>query len=389
MLNVPRVTKMDSGSSYSCIVKSPSGEMAKRSFELHVVEAPQLEDILLPTDLQEGQIVQIHCNLKTGDSPVYYSWLKDGKKIPTHLKIVERSLEVFSVLIIKNVSLDHCGTYTCVAANHVAKVNKTVNLYIKVAPKWSEEPKNTSLLLGRNDHISCSATGYPQPQTHWLKKDVLSETWRPVLEIAGGGVLSLSNGSLIFDSVALSDAGLYTCHVENGVGEPLSKTVWISVNKPVTFDVVSRNLTAKLGQHVTIECQAKGDDPIRIMWTRNGKPINPLTQRIKISEMKTEDGMTNILELLQTETSDGALYQCRAGNPFGADVFSVHLTILEPPIPPSDLSVDSIKSRSVKLSWRDMTKSLAQYYSMQITNSQRLSWSTARTINITRYLSKQ
>ncbi|CAH0598254.1 unnamed protein product [Chrysodeixis includens] len=384
ILNIPKVSKSDNGASYSCIVRSPSGEMAKRSFELHVVEAPQLEEILLPTDLQEGQIVQIHCNLKSGDSPVYYSWLKDGKKIPTHLKIAERSLEVFSVLIIKNVSLEHCGTYTCVAANHVAKVNRTVNLYIKVAPKWSEEPQNSSLLLGRGGHISCSANGYPQPQTHWLKKDIVSETWRPVLEIAGGGVLSLSNGSLIFDSVALSDAGLYTCHVENGVGEALSKTVWISVNKPVTFDVVSRNMTAKLGQQVTIECQAKGDDPIRIMWTRNSKPINPLTQRVKISEAKSEDGMTSILELLQTETSDGALYQCRAGNPFGADVYSVHLNILEPPTPPTDLSVDSIKSRSVKLSWRDMTRSLAQFYSLQISSSQRLSWSNARVMNVTR-----
>ncbi|XP_053620257.1 cell adhesion molecule Dscam2-like [Plodia interpunctella] len=384
VLSIAKVTKNDNGALYACVVRSPSGEMAKRPLELHVVEPPQLEEILLASDLQEGQIVQIHCNLKSGDSPVYYSWLKDGKKIDPHLKIVERSLEVFSVLIIKNVSLEHCGTYTCVAANHVAKVNRTVNLYIKVAPKWSEEPQNTSLLLGRSGHISCSANGYPQPQTHWLKRDVVSETWHPVLEVAGGGVLSLSNGSLIFDSVALSDAGLYTCHVENGVGEALSKTIWISVNKPVTFDVLSRNLTAKLGQHVTIECQAKGDDPIRMMWTRNGKPVNPLTQRVKISEAKTDDGMTNTLELLQTETSDGALYQCRAGNPFGADVFSVHLTILEPPIPPSDLSVDSVKSRSVKLSWRDMTNSLAQYYSVQITSSQRLSWSTARTINITR-----
>lgn len=384
LLNIPKVSKADNGASYSCIVRSPSGEMAKRSFELHVVEAPQLEEILLPTDLQEGQIVQIHCNLKSGDSPVYYSWLKDGKKIPIHLKIAERSLEVFSVLIIKNVSLEHCGTYTCVAANHVAKVNRTANLYIKVAPKWDEEPQNSSLLLGRGGHISCSANGYPQPQTHWLKKDIVSETWRPVLEIAGGGVLSLSNGSLIFDSVALSDAGFYTCHVENGVGEALSKTVWISVNKPVTFDVISRNMTAKLGQHVTIECQAKGDDPIRVMWTRNGKPINPLTQRVKISEAKTEDGMSSVLELLQTETSDGALYQCRAGNPFGADVYTVHLTILEPPMPPSDLSVDLIKSRSVKLSWRDMTRSLAQYYSLQIASSQRLSWNSAKVINITR-----
>ncbi|XP_063834012.1 cell adhesion molecule Dscam1-like [Ostrinia nubilalis] len=106
--------------------------------------------------------------------------------------------------------------------------------------------------------------------------------------------------------------------------------------------------------------------------------------RVKISEAKTDDGLTSILELMQTETSDGALYQCRAGNPFGADVFSVHLTILEPPSPPTDLSVDSIKSRWVKLSWRDMARSLAQFYSLQITNSQRLAWSSARTINVTR-----
>ncbi|XP_045454942.1 Down syndrome cell adhesion molecule-like protein Dscam2 [Melitaea cinxia] len=380
VLSVNKVSKAENGGTFACIVRSPSGEMAKRSFELQVVEAPQLEEILLASDLQEGQIVQIHCNLKSGDSPVYYSWLKDGKKIPSHLKIVERSLEVFSVLIIKNVSLEHCGTYTCVAANHVAKVNRTVNLYIKVAPKWSEEPQNSSLLLGRNGHVSCSANGYPQPQTHWLKKDVISETWRPVLEVAGGGVLSLSNGSLIFDSVALSDAGLYTCHVENGVGEALSKTIWISVNKPVTFDIVTRNLTAKLGQHISIECAARGDDPIRIMWTRNGKPINPLTQRVKISEAKTEDGMASILELLQTETSDGALYQCKAGNPYGADVYSVYLTILEPPIPPSDLSVDSVKSRSVRLSWRDAAR-LAHYYSVQLASGARAAW---RTVNVTR-----
>ncbi|KOB73311.1 Uncharacterized protein OBRU01_10874 [Operophtera brumata] len=104
VLTITKVTKTDNGIPYSCIVKTPSGEMAKRSFELNVVEAPQLEDILLAPDLQEGQIVQIHCNLRSGDSP-----------------IVERSLEVFSVLIIKNVSLEHCGAYTCVAANHVAK----------------------------------------------------------------------------------------------------------------------------------------------------------------------------------------------------------------------------------------------------------------------------
>lgn len=61
--------------------------MAKRSLDIIVVEAPELEDILLAPDMQEGQIVQIHCNLKSGDSPIYYSWLKDGMKISPHLKV--------------------------------------------------------------------------------------------------------------------------------------------------------------------------------------------------------------------------------------------------------------------------------------------------------------
>lgn len=55
-------------------------------------------------------------------------------------------------------------------------------------------------------------------------------TWQPVLELAGGGILSLPNGTLIIEEVSLTDEGLYSCNVENGVGQPLSKTIWMSVN---------------------------------------------------------------------------------------------------------------------------------------------------------------
>lgn len=46
------------------------------------------------------------------------------------LQITERSSELFSVLIIKRVSLEHCGKYICIATNHVGKVNQTADLYI-------------------------------------------------------------------------------------------------------------------------------------------------------------------------------------------------------------------------------------------------------------------
>ena len=54
--------------------------------------------------------------------------------------------------------------------------------------------------------------------------------WRPILDLAGGGVSSYPNGSLSLEVVSLADEGEYACHVDNGVGEPLHRNLWISVN---------------------------------------------------------------------------------------------------------------------------------------------------------------
>lgn len=64
-------------------------------------------------------------------------------------------------------------------------------------------------------------------------------TWQPVLELAGGGILSLPNGTLIIEEVSLTDEGLYSCNVENGVGQPLSKTVWMSVNSEYYIIIIT------------------------------------------------------------------------------------------------------------------------------------------------------
>ncbi|XP_053620238.1 cell adhesion molecule Dscam2-like isoform X2 [Plodia interpunctella] len=386
ILTIPEVTKEQNGAVYTCIVTSPSGEMARRAFEIQVIEAPILEDLLLGNNLQEGQIVNIYCNVRSGDLPIHFEWLKDGKRIPNSLKVVERSSELFSALVIKKVSLEHCGTYTCVASNHVAKVNRSTELYIKVAPKWLDEPSNSSLLLGRRGTVSCSASGYPQPQVHWMKKDVILGTWQPVLELAGGGILSLPNGTLIIEEVSLTDEGLYSCNVENGVGQPLSKTIWMSVNKPVHFESSSGNVTSRLGHPITLECRPLGDDPIRITWVHDGNIVEFQNQRIKLSETKINQGVSSSINLQYTETTDAGLYQCRASNPYGAASFSVRLTVLEPPTPPSEVRVDSVRSRTATISWRDTLRAYARHYNLQYVASQYGDsvWEHAANINVTR-----
>lgn len=127
-----------------------------------------------------------------------------------------------------------------------------------VAPKWISEPQNTSVVVGRMGNVACGASGYPQPQVHWMKRDgnidvqlheicsMVSNvfiikrvcdsienlgTWRPVLELRGSGLLSLPNGSLLLEMVTTAHEGLYSCTVDNGVPQPLNKVIWISVNR--------------------------------------------------------------------------------------------------------------------------------------------------------------
>ncbi|XP_046972753.1 Down syndrome cell adhesion molecule-like protein Dscam2 [Vanessa cardui] len=384
VLSIERVVKEENGEMYTCIVYSPSGEMARRSFEIQVVEAPELDELRVGSGLKEGQIVQITCNIISGDPPIFFSWLKDGTKIPASLKITERSSELFSVLIIKRVSLEHCGRYTCIATNHVGKVNQTTDLYINVAPKWVEEPTNTSLLLGQRGIVDCNANGYPTPQIHWMKRDAALGIWRPILDLAGGGVSSYPNGSLSLEVVSLGDEGEYACHVDNGVGDPLHKNLWISVNKPVHFESVGLNLTTKMGLPMTLTCQPLGDSPIRIKWSLDGNPVEFTSSRITISESSTTNGMKSVISISYVEGRDGGTYECRASNPYGVATFNIYLNILEPPTPPMDLQVDSITSSSVKLSWRDTIMIHVQYYSLQYSSNHYTLWDTAKTINITR-----
>ncbi|XP_072946504.1 cell adhesion molecule Dscam2-like [Epargyreus clarus] len=384
MLHIPRVLKEENGEMYTCIVYSPSGEMARRSFEIQVVEAPELDELRMGTGLKEGQIVQITCNIMSGDPPIFFSWLKDGMKIPASLKITERSSELFSVLIIKRVALEHCGKYTCIATNHVGKVNQTADLYINVAPKWIEEPTNTSLLLGQRGIVYCNANGYPAPQIHWMKRDAALGIWRPVLDLAGGGVMSYPNGTLIIEVVSLSDEGMYACNVENGVGDALNKNLWISVNKPVHFESLGANLTTKVGLPLTLSCRPLGDSPIRIKWSLDGKPLEFTSSRLTISENPTTNGMKSTINVNYVEPRDGGIYECRASNPYGVAAYNIYVKILEPPTPPLDLQVDSVTGSAAKLSWRDTISTHVQYYTVQYATNDYMMWESAKSINITR-----
>lgn len=61
--------------------------------------------------------------------------------------------------------------------------------------------------------------------------------------------MSYPNGTLVIEVVSLADEGVYSCNVENGVGESLNKNLWISVNSTYScFFLLSITVLAHRGR---------------------------------------------------------------------------------------------------------------------------------------------
>lgn len=74
--------------------------------------------------LTEGMFVRISCVVSRGDLPLYISWLKDGRPLPTDFGINVRNFDEYSsVLSIDYVTSHHNGNYTCLASNAAATAN--------------------------------------------------------------------------------------------------------------------------------------------------------------------------------------------------------------------------------------------------------------------------
>ncbi|CAH2101996.1 unnamed protein product [Euphydryas editha] len=349
-LRIARVEASNAGA-YTCSAVGPHGEIARRELQLIVSNPPEIEPFSFSANLQEGKRAQVSCSVASGDMPVRFAWLKDNAPIPADLQVEERGADFFSNLVFKEVSARHSGLYTCVASNNAAKVNYTAELVVKVSPKWLREPTDAAVLAGEPLSLHCHTTGSPTPHTTWLKQRVGSASDFVPLVNLGGRFQFLSNGTLWIETALPYDEGYYMCRAENGVGTPLSKTIFVAINEPARFEVTSHNVSARRDAGATLACEARGDAPLRLTWSRDGSPLDLSTYRLSISEAKTDSGLRSQLYISRTDRHDSGVYKCQAVNAYGHSDHYIYLSVQEKPETPQSLSVTEIQSRAVRLSW--------------------------------------
>ncbi|XP_078575929.1 nectin-4-like isoform X1 [Branchiostoma floridae x Branchiostoma japonicum] len=182
------------------------------------VESPYL--VSLGTD------VVINCTVDKSNSIVdSVSWLKDGRPLSDTIpKDYYQGLDFYrSSVVLKNMSKLDIGNYTCVAKNFGTQETGSILLQAKYPARITNSSSGLTTTIESSATLWCTTEGIPLPKITWYKDD---------REKRQGTIVEGNVTYMTIRSVRVSDSGSYKCSASNGLGEPDSRTMVLSVNGP-------------------------------------------------------------------------------------------------------------------------------------------------------------
>ncbi|XP_070066215.1 cell adhesion molecule Dscam1 isoform X11 [Drosophila virilis] len=352
-LIIENVERNSDQATYTCVAKNQEGYSARGSLEVQVMVAPKIAPFNFGEDPSNfGESASVQCLVTSGDFPVSFAWLFNGREISENVYDVSmvKLGKKISALSIDFVRDHHAGNYTCVAVNRATSVNYTAELVVNVPPRWILEPTDKAFAQGSDAKVECKADGFPKPQVTWKK--AVGDTPGEYKDLKKSDNIRVEEGTLHIDNIQKTNEGYYLCEAINGIGSGLSAVIMVSVQAPPEFTEKLRNQTARRGEPAVLQCEAKGEKPIGILWNMNNMRLDPKNDnRYTIREEILSAGVMSSLSIKRTERSDSALFTCVATNAFGSDDASINMIVQEVPEMPYALKVLDKSGRSVQLSW--------------------------------------
>ncbi|XP_064292544.1 cell adhesion molecule Dscam1 isoform X50 [Plodia interpunctella] len=351
-LVIENVERISDQASYTCVAKNSQGYTVKGNLELQVMVLPRIVPFSFETPLYAGQATQVTCLVSEGDLPLDIQWYFEGQPLKektgvTATKIAKRA----SLLLIDPAGWAHSGSYACLARNPAGFSNYSATLEVHVPPRWILEPTDKAFAQGSDAKVECKADGFPKPQVTWKRAE--GDTPGDYKDLKPNNPnVKVEDGTLSISNIQKTNEGYYLCEAVNGIGSGLSAVILISVQAPPQFEIKMRNQTARRSEPAVLQCQAKGEKPIGIIWNMNNKRLEPKSDpRYTIREEILPGGVVSDLSIRRTERSDSALFTCVATNAFGSDDTSINMIIQEVPEAPYGLKVLDKSGRTVQLSW--------------------------------------
>ncbi|XP_036333536.1 Down syndrome cell adhesion molecule-like protein Dscam2 isoform X44 [Rhagoletis pomonella] len=352
-LIIENVERNSDQATYTCVAKNVEGYSARGSLEVQVMVPPSIMPFSFGDEpINNGENAGVQCMIQKGDTPITIKWtlnsrpIINGEEGITILKLSPKT----SVLNIAAVEQYHRGLFKCIAENKAGSSFYASELKVNVPPRWILEPTDKAFAQGSDAKVECKADGFPKPQVTWKK--AVGDSPGEYKDLKKNDNIRVEEGTLHIDNIQKTNEGYYLCEAINGIGSGLSAVIMISVQAPPEFTEKLRNQTARRGEPAVLQCEAKGEKPIGILWNMNNVRLDPKNDnRYTIREEILSTGVMSSLSIKRTERSDSALFTCLATNAFGSDDASINMIIQEVPEMPYALKVLDKSGRSVQLSW--------------------------------------
>ncbi|XP_052873092.1 cell adhesion molecule Dscam2 [Anopheles cruzii] len=356
-LIIENVERNSDQATYTCVAKNSEGYTARGTLEVQVMVPPKIAPFSFGDDpMNYGESASVTCNVISGDLPIEIEWFFNGQPLTRYRhQLAKLNVADFGkrtkALSIDEVDARYAGVYSCRATNVASSVEYANELIVNVPPRWILEPTDKAFAQGSNAKVECKADGFPKPQVTWKK--AVGDTPGEYKDLrSNDSSIRVEEGSLFIQNIQKSNEGYYLCEAINGIGSGLSAVTLITVQAPPEFVEKLRNQTARRGEPTVLQCEAKGEKPIGILWNMNNIRLDPKSDnRYTIREEILPNGVTSSLSIKRTERSDSALFTCMATNAFGSDDTSINMIIQEPAEMPYALKVLDKSGRTVQLSW--------------------------------------
>ncbi|XP_047472717.1 Down syndrome cell adhesion molecule-like protein Dscam2 isoform X16 [Penaeus chinensis] len=338
---------------YTCVARNSQAYTARGDLDVQVMVPPRIIPFHFEEHIRAGSLVQVICVVGEGDPPIDIRWTLHGEEVRPKLGIfTQRVGERTSILSIDRVGSEHRGSYTCIANNHAGRTNHTDTLWVNVPPRWIVEPADKAFALGSDARLECKADGFPRPSLGWKKAAGHTPGDYRDLDVNNPNIKVTGDGTLHISSIQKSHEGYYLCEANNGIGAGLSTVIYVRVQAPPQFKIQYRNQTARHGDDAVLECEAGGETPIGILWSKDKHSVDQAAEpRYTIREEMRGGSVHSSLSIKTTDRTDSAVYTCVATNAFGSADTNINLIIQEHPEQPSSLKVLDKSGRSVELSW--------------------------------------
>eukprot|EP00118_Oscarella_pearsei_P005037 m.22499 g.22499 ORF g.22499 m.22499 type:complete len:1519 (+) comp28345_c0_seq2:433-4989(+) len=306
-----RIPGSSGGGSYTCTAYGEGTTNATRQITVAVFPFPRIVTPLMDVTARYGEAAVLTC-AATGYPVPTITWTS-----PTNRTFELKSNFSLSGLATSSISVftkgpNGGGTFTCTANNgkgiDTAQAEASVKSAVTIlGPKIHEVIDG-----GEIKEVMCVGEGYPKPVVVWKQSNggVPSQSDEYKISNAEYAVgRNLTLGRAIYRKGGLIN---YTCQATNKKSQEFA-SVSIRVKVDVNFITQPHHVYGKVGDNLSLSCEAEGISVETLQWHKNGRQITA-SSKISISTVSARRSLRSNLIVHNAELQDGSDdYYCTSG----------------------------------------------------------------------------